>query len=144
MISFMKNLLQQFNTSSYKLLEKAIRSGKSQNRNFEFVENSQIKAFEEQCAEINLKNPDIFATTINELKFWMRYSRAVILRQQAERKQKYRAKMKEAVKSPKSENEIIKSSDDIVQEILGRETETPFVTSFKNELKPDLGRFIQV
>jgi len=144
LIRFMKDSLQQFNTSSHKLLEKAIRSEGSRDKDIELVEESQIKAFEDQYADVNSKNPELFAATVNELKFCMGNSRATILREQAERKEKYKAKMTQVVKSPVSETEIIKSSDDIVLEILGGETETSFINAFKNELKPDLGHFVQL
>ncbi len=140
----MNDLLRKFNSSSHNLLEKAIRSKGSQVTDLKSVEDAQIKAFEDQCADMNSKNPDLFAAMVNELKFWMDNSRAGILWEQAKRKEVYRAKMSEVVKSPRSQSDIIGSSDNTVQEILGGKTEKTFIDAFKNELKPDLDGFIQV
>ncbi len=145
---FMKDLIQQFNISSYKLLEKAIRSENFQDSDLKSIEESQIKAFEDQCAEINTNNPDLFAEAVNDLQFWMGHSRARILAQQEERKGKYKAKLTKFLKSSRSEIDIIKSSDKIIQDIFEEEknmtNEQSFVNAFKTGIKPELYSFIQV
>jgi hypothetical protein len=143
-IQFMREMLQKFNASSYKLLEKAIRSGSSQVKDLKSVEDSQITAFEDQCADINSKNPDLFTATVVDLKLWIGRSQARILEEQAERKEAYRAKMTEYVQSLRSENDIINSSSQTIAAILGVEAERTYVNAFENEVEPNLRSFIQV